>query len=280
MSLSLIVQACRRPNNYLNDDDPIYMCNDLSDCIGEMNDKFIVSSFNIEKGAKINEAIELIQQHEKLNASEIIFLQEMDDQGTQQLAESLNMNYLYIPINNEAGTNQDFGNSILTKGEITDPYKLVLPNGQFHNGRMRALSVATISLKGVKFRTASVHLATVFMTSKKRWQQVESLKLYLTECNENHDTFIIGGDFNAVTTSYRKKIINMFDSLGFAHASSGVGTTQSGKIPFLKPEFDMIFSKGLSVLDKGKIVDSSSSDHYPIWTQFLNISTNSETIRG
>lgn len=269
MLISTVINSCKRPVNYLDQNEPLYLENwcDGGGLAGK--DTLSLTTFNIERGARISEAIGLIVNNPKLSCSDIFLLQEMDAEGTRQIAEALNMNYLYIPINNELGTQKDFGNSIITRGQIIQPEKLILPHGQFHNGRIRSACIATLVIDSLKFRIVSSHFATVFMSSKKRIEQFNFLEKYISKDTSRYDGYIIGGDFNAVTSNFRRKIINKFRNLGFDYATAGIGITQSSNIPLIKPELDMVFSKGIQITNKGKVADNTASDHYPVWVEFV-----------
>ncbi|MBT8234488.1 MAG: endonuclease/exonuclease/phosphatase family protein, partial [Bacteroidia bacterium] len=194
MTLLSIFNSYRKPLNYLENNTPIYLNNqcDEESCLDL--EKYTLTTFNIEKGHKISEAISLIQNHPKLNQTDIFLLQEMDHEGTRIIAEALSLNYLYIPINNEYGTQKDFGNSIISRGAISDPHKLILPHGQLHNGRKRSASFATLTLDSLKLRIASAHLATPFMTTKKRYEQVQHIEEYIEKDSIDYDGYLVGGD--------------------------------------------------------------------------------------
>jgi endonuclease/exonuclease/phosphatase family metal-dependent hydrolase len=250
--------------------------NQFSVCDQEaVSDSLIVVSYNIEKGEKIDKALDLIRGHSILNSSHIFLLQEMDEHGTKRMADSLKMNYVYFPINRDPNTGKSFGNSILSKDTILMQQKLVLPHGQTHNNRMRGASIALTYHNGMPIRLYSVHMATVVMPTSKRLDQVDSLTSHISQFVTWEDPCIIGGDFNSVTSAFRNKVVSKFDNINFTYATKGLGATQKGPIRFLKPELDMIFSKNFEVIKRGKVVDNTASDHFPIWTQ-LKVRSNNQ----
>jgi len=267
MSLLSLISACRQPLNYTDASGPMFIGNQYKACDQEdETDSLIVVSYNIEKGEKIDKALSLIRNHPILNSSHIFLLQEMDEHGTKKMAEALQMNYVYFPINQDPKTGKSFGNSILSKDTILMQQKLVLPHGQSHNNRMRGASIALTYHNGLPIRLYSVHMATVVMPTSKRLDQVDSLTSHISQYVTWEDPCIIGGDFNSVTSAFRNKIVSKFDNINFTYATKGLGATQKGPIRFLKPELDMIFSKNFQVIQRGKVEDTTASDHYPIWT--------------
>ena len=263
-----ILNSCRKPFNYIEVDSPQYLCLD-HDVTAERNDDTLtVVSYNIEKAKNIHLAIDLLQEDENLSTADVILLQEMDRKGMQRLSDALKMNYIYFPINSSRHQSKDFGNGILTKNCINQYEKIILPHGQAHNNRLRSFTSAAINYNGVEIQLVSAHLATVVMPSKKRKDQVKALGEYLNDSQDSLTISIVGGDFNAVTSDYRKFISTEMQKSNHAHSSKGLGSTIRKKIPFATPELDMIFSKNLQILSRGKVVNKEVSDHYPIWVKY------------
>ena len=53
---------------------------------------------------------------------------------------------------------------------------------------------------------------------------------------------------------------------GFIRASEGIGyTAQEGPFGVIELELDHIFTKGMTVIDAGKVEATVASDHLPIW---------------
>jgi endonuclease/exonuclease/phosphatase family metal-dependent hydrolase len=268
LSLISLFQACKSPINYSEKHGPKFISNSFENQkVSPSSDTLTLVSYNIEKGEKINEAISLIQTNDVLANSDVFLLQEMDEIGTKRIADSLEMNYVYFPINSSRKSKRNFGNSILSRECIFSEEKLILPHGQIHNNRKRGASIATTYHNGKTIKLYSVHMATVVMTTQKRLDQVDSLAAHVDDFVEEGEACIIGGDFNAVTSAFRNKVVKKFSEIEFAHATTGLGHTQISPIKFIKPELDMVFGKNLQVLDKGKVTDNSASDHFPIWVK-------------
>lgn len=268
ISFISMFQACKNPINYSQLNGPKFISNAFEYQNNlPSTDTITIVSYNIEKGEKIEEAIELIQNNHILSESDVFLLQEMDEIGTQKMAEALEMNYVYFPINSDPKTNRNFGNSILSRECIFSEEKLVLPHGQIHNSRRRGASVAVTYHNGIPIKLYSVHMATIIMSTQKRLDQVDYLTAHAGDFVEENETCIIGGDFNAVTSAFRNKVVEKFSEIEFTHATAGLGHTQISPLKFIKPELDMVFGKNLQVIDKGKVIDNRASDHFPVWVK-------------
>ena len=263
-----ILNSCRDPHNYIEINSPQYLCLN-HDIIGESDeDTLTVVSYNIEKAKNIRLAIDLLKEDEHLSTADVILLQEMDREGMRKLSDALKMNYIYFPINSNNNLSKDFGNGILTRNCINQYKKTILPYGQTHNNRLRSFTSAAINYHGIEIQLVSAHLATVVMPSRKRKEQVKALGKYLDDSQDSLTISIVGGDFNAVTSDYRKFISSEMQKSNHSYASKGLGSTIRKKIPFATPELDMIFSKNLQILSKGKVENKEVSDHYPIWVKY------------
>lgn len=268
ISLISLIQACKSPVNYTEFAGPKFISNEFENRYRfSESDTLTVVSYNIERGQKVEEAIDIIQQNDILSESDILLLQEMDEKGTRKIAESLEMNYVYYPINNDPSSNRNFGNSILSRECIFSEEKLVLPHGQIHNKRKRGASIATTYFNDQPIKIYSVHMATVVMSTRKRLEQVDSLTAHAYDFVQENEICIIGGDFNTVTAAYRNKVVEKFSQINFLHATEGIGPTQVSPVKFIKPELDMVFGKNIDIIDRGKVIDNSASDHFPIWVK-------------
>lgn len=268
----LLLDVCRRPHNFVEEHTPKYICNSYDNDREDDSSTITVVSYNIEKGKNIVEAIELISSDSTLVTADVFLLQEMDEIGTRTIANALGLNYIYFPINSNYSKTKDFGSSILTRDTIIGEHKLILPHGQTHNNRHRGITFAKILVNCNEVLLGSAHLSTVFMPTKKRKEQVTAMANFLNESTNSDLISIVGGDFNALRSDYRQYILNEMGNVGYNASTQGLGSTHSGKIPFVKPEFDMIFARNLDLRAKGKVIDNNVSDHYPIWAKFeLNI---------
>lgn len=234
-----------------------------------------VVSFNIKFAQNIDEAILLLQK-EPLNTADVFLLQEMDENGTIQLAKSLNMSYIYYPATLHPKHQQNFGNAILSKWDIKNSKKIKLPYSDIKpdlfKGKKQVLrrtaTVANIDIRGKQITFASAH-AAVLNTTKNRKEIAKFIATQIEDPDTKHA--VVGGDFNTLGLPDINATAATFADSGFQWASQSVGITVNEKSLFLSvipdPAFqlDHLFVKGLHIKDVGKVNQKEVSDHLPIW---------------
>lgn len=232
-----------------------------------------VVSFNIEFANNIDGAITLLGQ-EPLKSADVILLQEMDEKGTKEIAENLQLNYVYYPAIFHFKHKKNVGNAILTKWDIKDSKKLKLPHPSGYpvplKGRnyifRKTATIADIVIEGKIIKFASTH-AAAFNTTQKRKEFADAI------VDDIHDAKIavVGGDFNSFGGADINATANSFTKFGYDWVSQDIGTTISEKKSILKSmpseafQLDHLFVKGLEVKAYGKVNQSGVSDHLPIW---------------
>src|SRR5206468_1897387 len=128
----------------------------------------------------------------------VYLLQEMDEKGVEVIAKTLNLNYLYIPIQYRNSAKKDVGNAILTKGTIDCPEKLILPHSKWLSKGRRLVTIAEVSIGEKKILVYSVHTETVVMSKKKRMDQIDTIIEHAKTELPNYKYVLIGGDFNTL----------------------------------------------------------------------------------
>ncbi|MFC1799773.1 endonuclease/exonuclease/phosphatase family protein [Candidatus Eisenbacteria bacterium] len=256
--------GCSQKKVYTDSDGPYY---EGAHC--EFNPEFTgsikVVSYNIKLGEEIARAISELTGVPELCGADIILLQEMDPEGTGQIAEELGYNYVYFPAAIHAKHSREFGNAILTRWPITDSWKLLLPHQDPIRKNRRIAAVATIAIDKYEILTYSVHTEMVWLALDERIAQVDSV---IRSVSEIYSHVIIGGDFNTESDYYVGVAEDLFEGAGFIRASRGVGpTSKTGPAGLVDLRLDHIFTRGFSVLDKGKVDDMQASDHLPIWVK-------------
>lgn len=260
--------SCGSVKIYEEPDKPIFYSNAIyADTLAQA-DSLKVVSFNIEKAEKIAEAVSELQGFEKTKDSDVYLLQEMDEAGTDSIARKLGLNYLYIPIAYNKLLKKNMGNAILTKGTIHFYEKLILPHKKWTNKRRRHATIGEVNVHGRKILVYSVHTETVILSRKKRMKQVDAILENAKLKSPNYDYILIGGDFNTLCRKDSKRVVKKLNDNGFDWATSTASNTAKAFFGLIKPTHDYIFSKGLKLLDAGKIGTAKSSDHYPLFAKF------------
>lgn len=260
--------SCATVQVYREPDQPVFQSQAKNTQSVKDADSISVVTFNIKKAKKTQLAAVELQQFRKTRNVDIYLLQEMDEKGVEVIAKTLNLNYLYIPVEYNNSSKKDVGNAILTEGTIDCPEKLMLPHSKPLSKGRRLVTIAEVSINNKKILVYSVHTETLVMSKKKRMDQwntiIEHAKMQLP----NYKYILIGGDFNTLLSKDGQSAVEKFNDNGFDWSTSLVGTTASAFFGLIKPRHDYIFSKGLKVMDAYKIEASTSSDHYPVLATF------------
>jgi len=256
--------ACSQKKVYTDPEGPCYQgryCETDPAFTGSIK----VIFYNIKLGEEIDRAIFELTQVPELCGADIILLQEMDPEGTEEIAEELGYNYTYFPAAIHAKHGREFGNAILTRWPITESWKLLLPHQDPVRKNRRVAAIATIAIDDYEILTYSVHTEMVWLALPERIAQVDSV---VKSVSEIYSHVIIGGDFNTESDYYVGVADELFEGAGFIRASKGLGpTSKADPLGLVDLRFDHIFTRGMSVLDKGKVDDMQASDHLPIWVE-------------
>jgi endonuclease/exonuclease/phosphatase family metal-dependent hydrolase len=217
-----------------------------------------VVSFNIKLADQIDRAIAVLQT-EALAGADVISLQEMDEAGTQKIAEALHLNYVYYPGSIHPTRHRYFGPAILTRWPIVESEKVLLPYEAPVRHQRRTATAATLDIAGSCIRVYAVHLETqARATPRDRERQVDAV---LRDASHTNCPVVIAGDFNS------KGIGNYLEQKGYIWPTRDVGHTISWF------SWDHIFAKGLSSPDSaaaGKVGDvHGASDHRPVWASLV-----------
>ena len=220
-----------------------------------------VVSYNISFAEHIDLAIQELGEFED---ADMILLQEMDEAGTELVAESLKYDYVYFPASIHPRHSKNFGNAILSKWPIRDPDKIILPHTSPLTGQMRIAVRAIVAIDGIDVLTYSVHTETPWLSARKRDDQYHTL---LESVGADHEHVIVGGDFNTFTPQSIEGLESRFSSAGLQRASSGTGAT--ARYAAVGFTLDHVFTRGMSVIGAGTLTDARASDHLPIWVELV-----------
>jgi endonuclease/exonuclease/phosphatase family metal-dependent hydrolase len=234
----------------------------------DQGDSLNVVTFNIKKAIKIQLAIAELQQFEKTKNVDVYLLQEMDEKGVEAIAKALQLNYLYIPIVYDKSDKKNIGNAILTKGTIEHPEKLILPHAKWQNQQRRHVVIGEVNIHQKKILVYSVHTETLAMSRQHRIDQIDGILDQARKQSPNYKYVLIGGDFNTLLSKDGQMVVDKFNDNGYDWSTAAAGTTARAAFGLIKPRHDYLFSRGLKLMNTGKIETSVSSDHYPVFATF------------
>jgi endonuclease/exonuclease/phosphatase family metal-dependent hydrolase len=183
-----------------------------------------------------------------------VLLQEMDPEGTDALAASLRMQYVYYPASVHPKTRRHFGNAVLSRWPIVSDRKIVLPHASFRNSTRRAATCATVMMPAGAVEICSVHIATPFeLLPEARREQVREVVRQL----RGAERVVLGGDFNS----------HRVGSVAAAHALDWTTRGVGGTVGYLF-SVDHIFTRGLRASRVGRVTETrGTTDHAAVWAR-------------
>jgi endonuclease/exonuclease/phosphatase family metal-dependent hydrolase len=260
--LLLIIVATRTPvENYTDEAGPIYT-GTYAVMPETRNGSLKVVSWNLNFAARVDRAIEELRSVEVLRDADVILLQEMDDDGAENIAQSLGYNYVYYPAAIHRRHNRKFGNAILSKWPLIMPRKIILSQsfaGLKHN---RIAVRALIDLDEGQLAAYSVHLDMVWMLPGQNNSQLDVL---VSQMSEEETASIVGGDFNSWSSGSISMLEDRFGEIGLRRVSEGTGPTVE-ILPGLRLTLDHIFADKAFTSQSGVWHNAEISDHAAVWT--------------
>ena len=248
--------------NYTDPHNPRY-CSINNTVEHQTPDIIKVVSYNIKFAKRADLAADLLKSHKDLCQADIIFLQEMDREGVQMIAQKLNYNYIYYPAVSHPLTNKDFGNAIITKWPIVFDQKIILPH--LDPDDLQRVAVGAGIKIGQRYIMAySIHMSIWLQP----YQRKEQLAALFTSMPLNFDAYIVGGDFNTFTKFNRKNIFDAVNAAGFELATPSIKWSyKHWYLLYKKSLVDYIFVKNMESVGAGIVKNRRASDHVPIWTE-------------
>jgi endonuclease/exonuclease/phosphatase family metal-dependent hydrolase len=244
--------------NHKDPSGPVFTGN-FADEQTDFSGTLTVFSYNTHFAKNIDQIIEELKEVPHID---ILLLQEVDEVGTERLAEALNNNYVYIPASIHSRTDKNFGNAILAKWPLIEPMKIVLPHPNPLNKQIRTATRTIVAVDNHEILIYSVHNETAWLNYKKRLEQVDFL---ISTIDSNAGIVIVGGDFNTFTSKSVHDVDERFGTIGLERASGAVGVTTRGHL--IEFRLDHIYTRGINIRDAGKLSDTNASDHFPIWVR-------------
>jgi len=266
--LALALLSCARTFNYVDPSTPRYANSRQAPADPEPAIRIV--SFNIQYSRHIDEAIHLLQEDPQLRDADLVLLQEMDEVGTERIADALSFNYVYYPAVLHPTPKHDFGNAILSRWPIRDDRKIILPHLAMLRKSQRIATAGTVTIQGLPVRVYSLQLALPFLVSGKgRREQLETV---LADTLGGPERVIIAGDLNS------HGIGDVIARAGFSWPTEHLGATSHHL------DLDHIFVKGFLPAGEpaaGAVHDNrGASDHRPVWTVVVPDTTKTGPDRG
>ena len=222
-----------------------------------------VVTYNVKLGEKIQQTIHELESVPELKDADVIFMQEMDPEGVNDIAHHLHYNFVYYPAALHPAHEKDFGNAIITKWPIKGYEKIILPHENPIRKMYRIAVFATLDMGELDILTCCVHTEIYIIGYEKKMEQVKAVVEHI---KDDYPYVIVGGDFNTVTEDQVTEMERIFRDAGFLRATKYVGSTQQlDPLGLFKFEFDHIFSRGFEVMGAGKVKEAKASDHVPVW---------------
>jgi endonuclease/exonuclease/phosphatase family metal-dependent hydrolase len=254
-----LLTACDPIQNFEDPIEPLFAA-DYADRQPEFDGEIKVITWNIKFGQAVETAITELTEVEELREADIILLQEMDEQGVDEIARALQYNYVYFPASIHTRHDKNFGNAILSPWPITNPAKITLPFANPRNSQTRIATRAVVMVGDKEVLAYSVHTETPWLGQGKRYAQIESL---IADVGDDYDHVVVGGDFNTFFPHEIAALDTSFEAAGLARVSAGAGPTfESTGVSF---SLDHTFAKGMSPTANGVWAETEASDHYPLW---------------
>ncbi len=261
LAVCILLASCGPASNYLDTLEPRF-AGDFSTRSPEFSGTIKVVSYNISFAKEIDRAIYELTELDDLKDADIILLQEMDETGTEAIAQALGYNFVYYPASIHSRHDKNFGNAILAKWPIHASEKIILPHKSPRNQEIRIAVKAFVTIDDLQILTYSVHTETYWLGRQKRDAQIDAL---IKSIDPGYQYILVGGDFNTLTLGSIKQLEESFSEIGMERATQGIGyTAQYGPFKFM---LDHIFTKGMVVIEAGKSEEAEASDHLPIWTK-------------
>lgn len=223
-----------------------------------LGDTLQVVTFNIEFAIEIDEAIRDLRSNPKLKSAQVMLLQEMDESGTERIAEALGYDYVYYPSSRHEG-NRNYGEAVLSAWPIVQDKKLLLPHRNPINGRLRIAVLAVLDTPRGHLGVASVHTDVPTLGPEARLDQARAVR---DAALALEIPLVVGGDFNTSDWAVGKTVA-VFKDKGFEWVTQNVHNTGSAFGHHIL-DLDHVFSRGLPGIAAGSVV-SDASDHHPVW---------------
>lgn len=228
-----------------------------------------VVTWNIKFGIEIDTAIQDLTRIRSIAAPDILLLQEMDEEGTRAIAESLDSNHVYFHRSPHSQTGRDFGNAIISPWPITQAFQLDLPHQARISGHPRSATRGVVMVEDEPILTYSVHAEIPALPLARRVEQFRCLAAdrwsQQSKGIRGSQLVVVGGDFNSVTGRGVAALKKEMESAELAHVSVEAGP--SFRRAGINIPLDHIFASGLHPIRSSVAWSATASDHMPMWVE-------------
>ena len=252
--------SCGPVRNYDDPYEPFYEGHYAGD-VPNLGETIKIVTWNLSFAENLEPSIEALTLVDELKNADVLLLQEMDEIGVERLAQDLGYNYVYYPATIHPRHNKKFGNAVLTKWEIVEHDKILLPKSGSDRKHTRNAVRAVIRIAGQEISAYSVHLETFWVFQIREKRQAA----FLNNQIEEDKNIVVGGDFNSLTRGSILYLEQIMDQAGLRRLSKNTG--YSFEYKGIKLTLDHIFGSGIEYYDSGVWRGSDASDHHPIWSQ-------------
>ena len=239
-----------------------------------------VVSLNLAREVRLEKILRDLNQAQSIADADVWLLQEAAERpGSARtiadLATSLKLNYVFVPVDFLDDGNLASGLAILSRYPILDRRAIPLPHHdlKFHTRCRIALQV-TIAGPSKPVTLYNVHLDSR-ITLKDRISQVLPV---VEEASSLNGPVVVGGDFNTADVGWlwnllpvpfaekqSKHLRQAFRERGFASPLDGMRSTFDN--PVFPMHLDWIFPRGLDSSSAG-VETIDFSDHHAVWIKF------------
>ena len=222
-----------------------------------------VVSWNIAFGIEIAKAVEELSTISDLVGADILLLQEMDEAGTEAIADAIGGSYAYTSARPHDRTGRDFGNAIVSRWPMRNVAEVDLPGESVISGHPRSATRALLAVQGVEVLVYSVHTEIPSMLLSKRSEQFRTVA---RDANERDSSYVVvGGDFNTVT---QRGVRALEEAMGLADLERiSTDLDRSFRRGGRDIPLDHVFAKGFDVAASGVARSAVASDHLPLWVE-------------
>jgi len=251
-------RTARAVDNYPDPRGPVFR-GDFARALPSFDGRVQVVSWNIRFGEEVETAVTELRHNPNLRRADVLLLQEMDETGVAQIAQSLAFNYVYFPASVHSHHGRNFGNAILSPWPLSQPEKVLLPYANPSNAQRRIAAKAVVTIGGAPLVVYSAHTETYWLGRRGRSAQADALAAAVPG---GETAVIVGGDFNTVTPADVVRLAGQFTAVGLERASAAAGPTVA--VAGIDVAADHIFARALPVLAAG-VEETAVSDHRPVW---------------